>query len=230
MLHLVKLELKKGRLGGYVYGALIALAAMAGLLLLMYFVKEEGAAPVFKDRMDMLKAVNTIASATFIIYASALLSKLIIGEFKDKTMTLLFAYPVSRKQLIFAKLSIVFVWCFVNVVLANVLLGSMMLALDHYVGQLSGSISTTQLLQYGGYVVLQAVGAAGMSLLPLLVGLPRRSIAATIVASIFIVSIVCSNNFGFTLSSIVAIPLSLTAVGIFGTYLSFRNIDRQDVA
>ncbi|MEJ8305748.1 ABC transporter permease [Saccharibacillus sacchari] len=232
MLHLVKLELKKGSLRGYVYGALIAYAAIAGLLMLMYFIKDDpSAAPAFRTQAEMLSIVNTIVCATFIVYSSALLSKLVISEFKDHTMTLLFTYPISRKQLIFAKLSIVFVWCFVAIVLGNVLLDALLLGVNHFVGDVAPTtLTTADLLRQFGYVTLQAVGAAGMSLLPLVIGLPRRSVSATIVSSIFIVSIVSSNNFGFSLSSIIAIPLSLAAIGIIGAYLSFRNIDRADVA
>lgn len=230
MLHLVKLELKKGGLRGYILGALIAYAAIAGLLMLMYFVKEEPTGSTFKNQADMLSAVNTLVGATFIVYSSALLSKLVISEFKDRTMTLLFAYPVSRKQLIFAKLSIVFVWCFVAILLGNVLLDALMLTVNHFVGDLASDLGTADLLHQFGQVILQAIGAAGMSLLPLVIGMPRRSVAATIVSSIFIVAIVSSNNAGFSLSSIIAIPLSLAAIGIIGAYLSFRNIDRADVA
>ncbi len=231
MLHLVKLELKKGSLRGYVYGALIAYAAIAGLLMLMYFIKDDpSAAPAFRTQVEMLSIVNTIVCATFIVYSSALLSKLVISEFKDHTMTLLFTYPISRKQLIFAKLSIVFVWCFVAIVLGNVLLDALLLGVNHFVGDVASALTTADLLRQVGYVTLQAVGAAGMSLLPLVIGLPRRSVSATIVSSIFIVSIVSSNNFGFSLSSIIAIPLSLAAIGIIGAYLSFRNIDQIDVA
>lgn len=231
MLHLVKLELKKGGLRGYVYGALIAYVAIAALLMLIYFVKDEpSAAPAFRNQAEMLSLVNTVVCSTFIIYASALLSKLVISEFKDRTMTLLFAYPINRKQLIFAKLSIVFVWCFVAIMLGNVLLAALMLTVNNIVGDVASTLTTADLLRQFGYVMLQAIGAAGMSLLPLVIGLPRRSVAATIVSSIFIVSIVSSNNSGFSLSSIIAIPLSLAAIGIIGAYLSFRNIDRVDVA
>lgn len=232
MLHLVKLELKKGGLRGYILGALIAYAAIAGLLMLMYFLPDDGSsgAPAFKDKGEIFSVVNTLVSATFIIYSASLLSRLIINEFKDRTMTLLFSYPVSRKQLIFAKLSVVFVWCCIAIVLGNVLLNTLMLVVNAYAGKVVGVLSAFDWLRQFGAVTLQAIGAAGMSLLSLVIGLKRRSVSATIVSSIFIVAIVCSNNFGFSLSSIIAIPLSLATIGIIGAYLSFRNIDQVDVA
>lgn len=56
----------------------------------------------------------------------------------------------------------------------------------------------------------------------------RKSVAATVASSIFIVMIVCSNNGGFSWGSILATPLSLAAAGILITYLSSRNVDRVD--
>lgn len=230
MLQLVKLELKKGRLTSYLWGALLAYLLIAGLVAVTYFVDggniEE---PAFRNHAEMLSMIDLIVRATFIIYASVLLSKLIINEFKDKTIALLFAYPVNRKKLIFAKLAMVFVWTFVNVIVANLLLDVLFIWINSVVGYLSDPLETELLLSHGLNVLMQAFGAAGMSLLPLVAGLPKKSVPITIVSSIAIVVIVCSNNLGFTLSSIIAIPLSLAALGIFITYLSFRNIDRADV-
>ncbi|MDO3409825.1 ABC transporter permease [Saccharibacillus sp. CPCC 101409] len=231
MMHLVKLELKKGNLARHIRGTLIACAIIIAVMLMMYFIKDsDSSGAVFKNQLDMLGGIDTLTRATFIIYASSLLSSLIIGEYKDNTMSLLFAYPISRKQLMFAKLSIVFVWCFFSIALTNLLTDALMLTIDSHFGYAGTPVSSGDLLLHAGSVLTQAVGAAGMSLLPLVIGLRRKSVSATIISSIFIVMIVASNNFGVSLSSIVAIPLSLAAIGVLGTYLSFRNIDRADVA
>ncbi|WP_178022260.1 ABC transporter permease [uncultured Paenibacillus sp.] len=230
MLQLIKLELKKGRLTSYLWGALIAYFAIAGMMMLIYFV--DGAnieEPAFRDHADLLSMIDLLVRATFIVYASVLLSKLIISEFKDKTITLLFAYPVNRKKLIFAKLAMVFVWTFVNVIVANLLVDLIMIGVNSVAGYLSDPLQAELLFNHGLHVLMQAFGAAGMSLLPLVVGLRKKSVPATIVSSIAIVAVVCSNNLGFSLSSIIAIPLSLAALGIIITCLSFRHIDRVDV-
>lgn len=230
MLHLIGLEFKKGRAAGYTWGSLIAWAAIVGMISLIYFVDGNNLAdPAFKDQGEMLQVIEIMVRATFIIYASALLSKLIISEYKDKTMALLFTYPISRKKLIFAKLIIVFLWCFLNIVIANLLIDALFLAIDSYTGYLPDRLTRHDLFIHEGNVLMQALGAAGMSLLPLVIGLRRKSVAATVASSIFIVMIVCSNNMGFTLSSIIAIPLSLAGLGILITYLSFRNVDQMDV-
>ncbi|UZM99759.1 ABC transporter permease subunit [Lysinibacillus sp. MHQ-1] len=45
-----------------------------------------------------------------LFFAATLIAKLIIGEYKFKTITLAFMYPVSRKKLIAAKLAIVMIF------------------------------------------------------------------------------------------------------------------------
>jgi ABC-type transport system involved in multi-copper enzyme maturation permease subunit len=231
MLHLIKLELKKGRFTGYLWGSLIAYAAIAGLMLLLYLVEGNNAAdPPFVDLTELLQAIDLFVRATFIIYASVLLSKLIISEFNDKTMALLFAYPVSRKKIIFAKLSMVFFWTFANVLLANLIIGFILLSVNSKVGYLPETLTLELQIQHGIQVLMQAFGAAGMSLLPLVLGIRKKSVAVTIVSSIIVVMIVNSNNMGFSLSSIIAIPISLAVLGIFVTYMSFRNIDKVDIA
>lgn len=230
MMHLIKLELKKGRMSGAIWGSLLAYGLIAGFLILLYFTEGRNQTePAFQDFGELLQAADIMVRATFIIYASALLSRLVINEYKDKTIHLLFAYPVKRSKLITAKLALVFVWTFANVVIGNLLVDALMSAIEsrfHYIGGgwTSGMIGT-----HGLEVVLQAIGAAGMGLLPLVAGMRWKSVPATITSSIIIVMIVCSNNLGFSLSSIIAIPLTLAAIGLLVTYLTFRNIDLADV-
>lgn len=231
MMHLIKLELKKGRMTGFVWGSVLAYGIMIGFLLLIYMVEGSSQTePVFVSYEEMLGLIDTLVRATFIIYASALLARLIISEFRDKTMALLFTYPVNRKKLIFAKLSIVFSWTFVNIVLANVVMGALFLAVNTKMGYVDDTITTELLYRHGAHVIMHAIAAAGMSLLPLAIGMRKKSITSTVISSVFIVMVVCSNNMGFSLSSIVAIPISLGVLGVLLTYLSFRNIDKVDAA
>lgn len=229
MMHLIKLELKKGVFTGYLRGSLLAYTGIAGLMIILYFTSNNIDSPAFESYSDMLSNIDILVRATFIIYASVLISKLIINEFRDKTINLLFAYPVNRKKLILVKLSMVFFWTFVNVVLANLLIDALFIAINNNFGYVSGTLTTTLLIHHVTYVLLQAFGAAGMSLLSLVLGLRTKSAAVTVASSIFIVIIVCSNNGGFSLGTFIAVPLSLALLGILITYLSFRNIDRVDV-
>lgn len=229
MLHLIKLELMKGRKRSFLWGAIISYAIIAGLMLLVFLV-DTSIEEVFRNDAEMLTMIDILTRVTFVIYASVLLSRLIIREYKDRTMELLFTYPVSRKKLIFAKLMIVALWTFINIVLSNLLISTIMLSANKMTGTFPMVMTPEGLYQYYLKSVIQAVAATGMSLLPLVFGIRRKSEAATIVSSILIVTVVSSNSTGFNLSSIIAIPLTLAALGVFVAYLSFRNIDHADIS
>jgi ABC-type transport system involved in multi-copper enzyme maturation permease subunit len=228
MLHLIKLELMKGRKRSFLWGALVAYAIIAGLMLLVFLV-DETIEEAFPNDAEMLIAIDILTRMTFVIYAAVLLSRLVIREYKDRTMELLFTYPVNRKKLIFAKLIIVALWTFINIVLSNLLISTIMLSANKAIGTIPVVMTPESLYQHYLRSVIQAVAAAGMSLLPLAFGMRRKSEAATIVSSILIVSVISSNNMGFSLGSIIAIPLTLAVLGVLVAYLSFRNIDHADI-
>ena len=49
-------------------------------------------------------------------------------------------------------------------------------------------------------IVINALASTGMGLIPLYFGMRKKSVPATIVSAVLIVSIVCSNNGGYSLS------------------------------
>ena len=57
----------------------------------------------------------------------------------------------------------------------------------------------------------------------------KYSTAATIISSVVIIMPISSTGPGFSISSIVYIPLSLAAVGLFFSFLAVRRIEKIDV-
>ena len=109
MLNLIRLEFRKHRFNGSWPGVLIANAVIIGLLMLMYVEPSSVEESALLSYTDALVFIETIVRATFIIYASVLLAHFVVDEFKNKTISLMFTYPINRKKLIAAKLIIVFV-------------------------------------------------------------------------------------------------------------------------
>ncbi len=60
-------------------------------------------------------------------------------------------------------------------------------------------------------------------------GMRKKSVSATIVASVLVATLLSSNTNGFSLSSIIAIPLSFAVIGVIIAYLSIRNIEHTDI-
>lgn len=66
------------------------------------------------------------------------------------------------------------------------------------------------------------------SLVPIFFGMRKHSIPATIISSVVIVMLISSTSPGFSISSVVYIPLSLAAFGLLFSYMAIRNADKQD--
>lgn len=84
MLRLMKLELKKFKLGWYVKGAVIANITILALMIFTSIVAQVEGDPEIRDPQMMLLTASTLVRATFIVFGSVLIARLIIGEYKIK--------------------------------------------------------------------------------------------------------------------------------------------------
>lgn len=227
MLKLIQLELRKYKIKGYILGALIAMACIFGLICLIAFDRSEGQA--FQDSEKLFFAIDTFTKGTFIVFASVLLSRFIIDEYMTKSITVLFMYPINRKKLMVAKLFIVFSFTFISIVLCNLIVGSLMLLINHFYEFMNETLTMGQVGRQALAIIMNALSASFISLIPLFFGLRKYSTAATIITSILIVIAIYNVSGGFSLNSIVAIPIALSWFGAIIAYASFNNIERKDI-
>lgn len=124
MLNLIKLEFKKTKLGWYYKGAVIANLCILGLLCLIG--SEEKNLPQAKmsmaDAASMLLVIGIFVRSVFIVFAGVLIAKLVIGEYKNRTITVMFTYPVSRKKLMAAKLLLTGGLTFLTMIVSELIL------------------------------------------------------------------------------------------------------------
>ncbi|MDA1477954.1 ABC transporter permease [Bacillus changyiensis] len=229
MLNLMRIEIKKLKLAGYVRGVIIANLIILGLLWMISYSEKAESTGAFHDIAEAFLVIGTFVRAVFIIYGAVLLSRLVISEFKNKTILVLFTYPVSRKKIMTAKLGIVGVLTFVTILISNVFIATIFFMLNSFFPVVQGEITANIVYDQVLKIVIFAFGAAGTSLVPIYFGMRKQSISATIISSVIIVMLISSTNPVFSLSSIIYIPLSLAAVGIVLSYLTVRQIEKKDV-
>ncbi|EJR51063.1 hypothetical protein IIM_03431 [Bacillus cereus VD107] len=75
MLRLMKLELKKFKLGWYVKGAIIANIAILALMISTSVVAQVEGDPEIRDPQMILLMASTLVRATFIIFGSVLIAR-----------------------------------------------------------------------------------------------------------------------------------------------------------
>lgn len=229
MLNLMRLEMKKFKLGSSIKGAIIANFIIAAFFVAILFISKAEGELAFQNYSEALGMIDSIIRATFIIFAAALISKLIIGEFKNKTITNLFLYPINRKKLIAAKLAIVILFTFCSVIVSNVFITAVFYFITHSFDLIPGTLTVGMIAQHIPAVFMNAIAASGMCLIPLYFGMKKYSVPTTIISSILIVMVVTSDNGGFSLNDIIVIPISLAVIGISVAYFAIRNIEKVDV-
>ncbi|PFK34186.1 hypothetical protein COI93_17550 [Bacillus cereus] len=228
MFHLMKLEMKKCKLGWYVKGAIIANVVMIVLLIFVSFVAQIEGETEIRNVEAILLMASTMVRGTFIIFAGVLISKLIIEEYKNKTILLMFSYPINRKKLIASKLLITAMLTFITIIVSNILLVGVYFTINSYFSMIPNSITTNQLIQEGIKLVPFAIAAAGTSLIPLYFGMRKYSVPTTIVSSILVVTIACQSQPEFALATFLPLQLALAAIGIMIAYYGIRNIEKED--
>ncbi|WP_439874216.1 ABC transporter permease [Bacillus mycoides] len=229
MLRLMKLELKKFKLGWYVRGAIIANIAILALMIFTSIVAQVEGDPEIRDPQMMLLTASTLVRATFIIFGSVLIARLIISEYKNKTILLMFSYPINRRKMMSSKLAIIAIVTFITVILSNILVVGVFFGIDSYFSILPNSFTVDQLTREGINLVPLAIATAGISLIPLYFGMRKRSVPTTIVSSLIVVSIAINNTPMFSTATFLPLQLALAAIGVAIAYYGIKNIEKEDI-
>ena len=196
--------------------------------MILFISKVEGD-PGLENYEVALSVIDSFVRAVFIIFASTLIAKLIIGEYKFKTITLAFMYPISRKKLMVAKLAIVMLFTFTMIIISNALITTIFCVISDRYELIPDVLSSSLIIQHIPSILMNAIAASGIALIPLYFGMRKYSIPTTIISSIVIVSVTSSNSGNFTLNDIIIIPITLAIVGLGIAYLAIRNVEKVDV-
>ncbi|MFJ6210351.1 ABC transporter permease [Lysinibacillus sp. NPDC092081] len=229
MLNLMRLEMKKYHIGSYIKRAIFANFIILGVIFMLIFITKIEGDQDFRTYQRAFGIIDSGVRAVFIIFASVLIAKFIIGEFKFKTITVAFMYPINRKKLIASKLAIVVLFTFSAIILSTIFVTAIFCTVSEGFQLLPDTLTFSFIIQRIPAMIMNAVSASCIALIPLYFGMRKYSVPATIISSIIIVSAVSSNSGNFTLYDIIFIPITLAIIGISVAYLSFRNIEKIDI-
>lgn len=241
MLSLMRLETRKIILKKYILAAVIANLVILAFIFLMIvtdenisiFPEDLREEMVISELMDSLSMgfdmIDALVKTVFGIFASVLIARFIIDEYKNKTISVLFMYPISRKKLIWAKLLIILVFTVSAIFLSDIFLAIVFTLLNEWMHFLPDTITWQLAGQALAKFGINAIAFSGVSFIPLYFGMRKKSVPATILSSVILLAILCSSNGGFSLISIIYIPIALTLIGFSIAYLSFKDIEKQDV-
>ena len=227
MWNLIRIEIKKVPLKPHSVGLLAAnliifmlSVFMSSLLTASGDISTLPGLPPFQ--LDTVTIAAMLVRATLIVWEAVLISVFVIEEYRNKTIGLLFTYPVSRTKLIMAKLFLICGISFLFHVLSNIFqYASIFLAARCFdfvtfsVGNILVQIVTT-------------ISAVLLGLLPLYVGMIKKSTIATVVSSIVIVAI-ASNSQGSS-AGLLSIPVAAIIFGIIFSAIAMKKMILSDLS
>ncbi len=216
MQNLVKLELKRVSLKAHFISLLAANIVIAFLSTFTSSLLDTGGGVAVTGlppaQLDTLTLATMLVRAALIVWEAVLISVFIVEEYRNKTINLLFTYPVQRGKLIAVKIILI---CAV-MLLFHALSGAFQFVCLSFARiyfpfvTVSPANPATQ--------AITALSAVLLGLLPLYIGMIKKSTIATIVSS-FAIAAVVSNSQGSG-AGLMSIPLAAIVFGVIGAGFS----------
>lgn len=234
MWKLIRLEWKKNNIRKYILKAVVV-AVILGLFIFAFAYlgiardPDTGRPDAVPGKDTISTTIELFTSMCYLILTSVMLSSFIVGAYKDKTMDLMFSYPIKRQKILLSQILAVWLFAFVALVLTKLFLygcirvGSLFLVSDFPLGY--------HLLSLEFYVqlLIKAVVTITMGFIALFVGLAMKSSKATIVTSFLLIFLTQANIGDITLSNQAAFPLLLTGISLLFMFLSIYKVEQKDL-
>ena len=222
MAHLLKLELKKF---GVMRNIIFTFAAIlfSIFFLTVSLVDSMTDPQQTKDSFDSTFLVTgLLIMMIFLVYASVLTAHTVIAEYNQKTITIMFSYPVNRRQLIAAKLILIMVYTALSMAAAYLCCCGYIIAADKAFDMLDGTFQPVFLQTWIPSAAISIIICTVLSLWPFIIGMVRKSVPAAIITSlltIFLRQLMVSKNSTYQESLLQAcLVTGITAVFTFHAF------------
>lgn len=234
MLQLIKLEIKKYKLNGYIKGVIIAIIGIMAFLTMSFIDNKINSPQNLDTYKSVIWMINVLSTDVFLIFSASITAKIIIGEYKNKTILVMFAYPINRKKIILSKLIIVVVFAMACILIGDILCILYAVILDSIIDVVSGNFSFKYIydasLSFLGFTIMGGI----LSLMPFTIGMKKKSVPSTIVTAV-IISVLMQPVIGHepqvkeTFIKLIIITLITLILTTYTIIKDINNIDYADI-
>ncbi|MBO0410893.1 ABC transporter permease [Enterococcus hulanensis] len=233
MMKLMKLEWKKNRLSKYFKTTLIATVLIFLITAFMAKMAQNQGELMFTNFNSYMSFVNIIIRVVFVIFSAVLLSRLVIDEYKNKTLQVLFTYPVNRKKVIQSKLMLIMGFCFVSILFSTIVISLLTFMVNPKLELFPQLLELGDVINTFPTIITISIMTACLSLIPLYFGMKKKSSSTTItwgvIIGLLVNATVSDGAATVNMVQLLVIPGILALVGLTIVYFTFRNIESQDI-
>lgn len=181
--------------------------------------------------MDIISApIELFSNMSFLVFTSVMLASFIVSAYKNKTMNLMFSYPIKRQKILASQMAAVWVFNFAGLVFTKllmytfVLLGSRSLSSSFQLDFNMGDPSFYIQLFIKSFVIIS------MSFIALFAGMINKSSKTTIITSFFLLIFLTQANVGdISMAGNGVFPIILTIVSFVFAGLSISSAEIKDL-
>lgn len=230
---LIKLEWKKNNIGKYIRNACLLTAILCLFLFAMAFW---GIAEDPDGTLDAAEGLEVISASiemftdiSFLIFTGVMMASFIISAYKNKTMNLMFSYPIKRQKILASQM--IAVWLF-N--LAALTLTKLLIYTCLSIG--AQSMQPAFIIDFDmgdpafyAQLLIKSAVTVSMGFIALFIGMAMKSSKATIIASFLLIFLTQANIGDISLAGNQIFPIILTVVSFVFAVMSVWNAETKDL-
>ena len=227
MLKLIRMEWKTNRIGKYIRNAMILTASLLAFSMLVGAELDRALPPVYGKSM-LIAGVDLFSHMGYLIFTGVMLAVFITGAYENRTINLLFSYPIKRRKIIAAKLLAVWIFNYAALVLSKLAIYVGLFLTSPFTGISVGDIRLGEASFYLNILISSAV-MVSISFVALLIGTWMHSSKSVIVAAVILTFFTQGNIGEFTLSGSIPFYIVLMLLSIASVVLLIADVEKKDV-
>ena len=234
MLKLIKLEWKKNNIGKYIRNAVILAIILCTFLFALAYLgiandPDTGVPDAAPGNEMISSSIELFTWMSFLVFTGVMLASFIVTAYKNKTMNLMFSYPIRRQKILVSQMLAVWIFNLIALILTKLLVYGCVL-----VGSLfmkSAFLLDFNMASASFYVqlILKSIVMVSMSFIALFIGLAMKSSKATIISSFLLIFLTQANIGDFTLKDNLVFPVILTGISVVFAVLSVCHAETKDL-
>lgn len=228
MAEMIKLEWKKNNIKKYMRNAAVMSGAIIVLLFAAIGQMRTGGKIDLRNEHVFCVSVELFTNMSYIIFASVMMASFIISEYNNKTIFIMFSYPIKRKKILLAQMLSVWTFNVAALIITKLLAYVVFSFVNRFIDVDMRGISFSRFSFYF-QIIVSSIMMISICFIALLIGVKMKSSKATIVSSVILVCLTQGNIGAYTLVDNFAFYIILFIISIISVFLTIYNIDKVDL-
>ncbi len=232
MWKLMKLEWKKNNLKKYIFKATV-MTIILFLMLLMTSGELDNQETVEAYGQSMVyAAVKMFSDICFILCTAVMLASVIIGAYRDKTMDLMFSYPMKRQKILLSQMLVVWIFNVTALILCKLLIYGGFFLAGFWADITLQGITSGEIFGEAAFwleLVMDSAAMVSISYTVLFIGMRMKSSKAAILASLAVIVLTQGNIGSYTFINNIPFYLFLMVLAVIAVFLCIYKIEEKDV-